>query len=232
MTTPILVIGATGPTGQHVVDKLIERSLPVRAMTRTPTKAPARWRGIVEIVQGDLRDAHSLTQVVDTDLAAIVMCSGTRNVFGMGTNTGREMEVGGMQNLLAALGTKTPRFAYVSTILVTRRRNNPFGILLNILRGGVLGHKLIAENQLRDSGLEYLILRPGGLSNAADRQHQYRFDQGDRIMGQVSRADVAEVLVRWTTETLPAGVTCEFVTVPRKPFTDTWTDDFAALTMD
>lgn len=50
----VLVIGATGRTGRHVVDGLLERGITVRALVRTPMLAglPAQ----VEVVQGDLDD--------------------------------------------------------------------------------------------------------------------------------------------------------------------------------
>ena len=232
MAEHILVIGATGPTGRHVVDGLTKRDVSVRAMTRDPNKAPTTWGANVTVVQGDLRDASTLARALTDDVTGIIICSGTRNVFGFGNNTGREMEIGGMRNLLGVLNNRTPRVAYVSTILVTRRRSNPFGFLLNTLRGGVLGHKLAAEELLRSSDLDYFILRPGGLTNGDAKTQRYTFDQGDRIMGQVSRADVAEVLCAWTTDRLPARITCEMIADPKTAFQPNWASAFQALHPD
>jgi uncharacterized protein YbjT (DUF2867 family) len=54
----ILVIGATGRVGRHVVDQLVARDADVRVLTRDPAKAafPAR----VEVAQGDLLDIDAL----------------------------------------------------------------------------------------------------------------------------------------------------------------------------
>eukprot|EP01032_Pedospumella_encystans_P003829 gene3829-4526_t len=54
----ILVTGATGRIGRHVVDHLIQRGADVRALVRDPAKAglPAG----VDIVQGDLFDIDAL----------------------------------------------------------------------------------------------------------------------------------------------------------------------------
>jgi uncharacterized protein YbjT (DUF2867 family) len=54
----ILVTGATGQIGRHVVDQLIHRGADVRAHVRDPAKAnpPAD----VAVVQGDLLDTESL----------------------------------------------------------------------------------------------------------------------------------------------------------------------------
>jgi uncharacterized protein YbjT (DUF2867 family) len=55
---PVLVTGATGPVGRAVVDELLARGVPVRALTRRPAEAglpPA-----AEVVAGDLAAPESL----------------------------------------------------------------------------------------------------------------------------------------------------------------------------
>lgn len=59
----ILVTGATGNVGRHVVRGLVEAGQPVRALTRDPDRAalPAG----VEVVRGDLTRPESLTGALD-----------------------------------------------------------------------------------------------------------------------------------------------------------------------
>lgn len=54
----ILVIGATGRVGRHVVEQLVARSADIRVLTRDPTKAA--FPAAVEVVQGDLLDIDAL----------------------------------------------------------------------------------------------------------------------------------------------------------------------------
>jgi uncharacterized protein YbjT (DUF2867 family) len=54
----ILVTGATGTVGRHVVDASLDRGASVRALTRRPGRA--RLATGVELVEGDLTDAGSL----------------------------------------------------------------------------------------------------------------------------------------------------------------------------
>ena len=54
----ILVIGATGRVGQHVVDQLLARNAEVRVLTRDPAKAS--FPAAVEVAKGDLLDIDSL----------------------------------------------------------------------------------------------------------------------------------------------------------------------------
>ncbi|MGG3575436.1 NmrA family NAD(P)-binding protein [Bacillus gobiensis] len=58
----ILVTGATGTVGRHVVDQLIQRGQKVRALTRNPLQAnlPAD----VEVVSGDLSDPSTLVSAL------------------------------------------------------------------------------------------------------------------------------------------------------------------------
>jgi uncharacterized protein YbjT (DUF2867 family) len=54
----ILVTGATGNVGRHVVDQLAKRGAHVRALVRNPAKAD--FPAGVEVVQGDLLDVDAL----------------------------------------------------------------------------------------------------------------------------------------------------------------------------
>jgi len=54
----ILVTGATGNVGRHVVDQLVRRGAHVRALVRNPAKAD--FPAGVDVVQGDLLDVDAL----------------------------------------------------------------------------------------------------------------------------------------------------------------------------
>lgn len=55
----ILVTGATGRTGQHIVDHLLARGQQVRILVRPTSDVPPRWHDVERAV-GDLGDAASL----------------------------------------------------------------------------------------------------------------------------------------------------------------------------
>jgi len=58
----ILVAGATGTVGRHVVDQLIQRGKKVRALTRNPLQA--NLPNDVEVVAGDLSDPSTLVSAL------------------------------------------------------------------------------------------------------------------------------------------------------------------------
>ena len=59
----ILVTGATGNIGHHVVNQLVQRGAPVRALVRNPAKAD--FPAGVDVVQGDLLDVDALRRAFD-----------------------------------------------------------------------------------------------------------------------------------------------------------------------
>jgi uncharacterized protein YbjT (DUF2867 family) len=72
---PITVIGSTGQQGSAVIDALLEKRVPVRAVTRNPNGDKARAldeRG-VEVVYADLEDVDSVRAAFDGAAAAFAM---------------------------------------------------------------------------------------------------------------------------------------------------------------
>lgn len=59
----ILVTGATGTVGRRVVEQLLERGAPVRAVTRDPARA--EFPAGVDVVRGDLADPASLESALE-----------------------------------------------------------------------------------------------------------------------------------------------------------------------
>jgi uncharacterized protein YbjT (DUF2867 family) len=66
VTDTILVAGATGFVGGHLVPELLARGQQVRCLTRDPdTLADVAWRDRVEVVRGDVSDWLSLEAAMD-----------------------------------------------------------------------------------------------------------------------------------------------------------------------
>ena len=67
----ILVVGATGVLGRHVVPRLLERGHSVRAVVRSIERAPLLREMGIEPVNGDILDAESLMEAARGCEAAI-----------------------------------------------------------------------------------------------------------------------------------------------------------------
>ncbi|WP_254657151.1 SDR family oxidoreductase [Sphingobium fuliginis] len=108
----ILVTGATGRVGRHVVDQLIKRGAHVRVLTRDPAKAD--FPASVDVVRGDLLDMDALRAAF----------SGIRTLFLLNAVTGDEFT----QALIAlnvAREAGVDRLVYLSVIHADRFVNVP-----------------------------------------------------------------------------------------------------------
>jgi uncharacterized protein YbjT (DUF2867 family) len=178
----ILIIGANGGIGRLLVPRLVDAGHGVRAMVRDGSQAPAlRELGaepVVADLEGDFR------HVLD-GCEAVVFTAGS----GGHTGADRTAAVDGLGAIRAvneARARGVGRFVMVSA----RGADDPD-------RSPAIRHylvaKAIADGYLRDSGLDYTILRPGRLT---DDPPTSRIRIGEALgSGQITRADVAAAIV-------------------------------------
>lgn len=188
MSQPILIAGATGGVGQQLIGKLLAQGQTVRALVRDVTQGNALFGAHegLQLVGGDVRETVSLPRAV-IGVRAVICAIGAR--VPVGANSPEKIDYEGVRNLvLAARNASIGRVLLVSSLGVT----HPDHPLNNF--GRVLDWKLKGENVLRNSGLIYTIVRPGGLTDEPGGQAALRVDQGDRLSGgRISRSDVAAV---------------------------------------
>ncbi|OWK28018.1 SDR family oxidoreductase [Sphingomonas mucosissima] len=132
----ILVIGATGRVGRHVVDQLVARDANVRVFTRDPSKAA--FPAGVEVAQGDLLDIDALRAAF----------SGVSTLFLLNAVTGDEFTQA-MITLNIALEAEVDRVVYLSVFEADRAVNVPHFAV-----------KYGAERMLEAMGFGATILRP------------------------------------------------------------------------
>jgi hypothetical protein len=85
-------------------------------------------------------------------------------------------------------------FVYVTSLYITRPKTF-IAFLLNYMVNNVLGWKALSENKLRQSGLRYLIVRPGRLTDELNKSHPVRVLQGDRQSGTITRENTAKAII-------------------------------------
>jgi uncharacterized protein YbjT (DUF2867 family) len=179
----VLVVGATGSIGRHVVAAALEHGYDVRALARDARKREVFPPG-TEVVIGDLTRADTLSQAVE-GLDAIIFTQGT-----YGSPAAAEaVDYGGVRNVLAALAGRKVRIALMTAIGTTDRK-------------GSHDWKRRAERLVRASGLPYTIVRPAWFDYNAPDQNRLVMLQGDKPLagnpsdGAIARRQIAEVLVR------------------------------------
>ncbi|WP_431872974.1 SDR family oxidoreductase [Nocardiopsis eucommiae] len=169
---PILVTGATGNTGRHVVAGLLAEGVPVRALTRDPERA--RFPEGVEVVAGDVTVPADVTRAARGAGAAYLVWPGT------------DAAAKGAAEVVEALGAEVGRVVYLSAAGAEET-------------GGVWGG---VERAVRRSARAWTFLRVTGLATNAlawsDKVHRgvVRAPFGAASRSLVHERDVAAMAVR------------------------------------
>jgi uncharacterized protein YbjT (DUF2867 family) len=116
---------------------------------------------------------------------------------------------------------KRKQFAGAADIPIVRL--NPFGIL-DVKRN--------SEEKLRQSGIDYCIVRPSGLNDNWPAGSRPLFSQGDIAVGRIHRKDVAEVMVDALSTPEATGKTFEVNTLANYPKARSIREPLARLQTD
>ncbi|WP_093915369.1 SDR family oxidoreductase [Sulfitobacter marinus] len=177
----IIVAGATGKTGSHVVKNLIDQGHEATALVRESSDTSDLPEG-THLRHGDLTD---LSGDVCQGMDVVVFAAGS------GGDTDVEMTdkvdrdgAKRLTDLAAAAGVK--RFVMLSS--VGADQENPSGDLAHYLKA-----KHAADEHLKASGLTYAILRPVALTDDP-RSDNVILGDGVDTSAEASRRDVADVL--------------------------------------
>lgn len=222
----ILIAGATGSVGLHVVKRVFEMGHQPIALVRNRQKVKVLPRG-TEVFYGDVSMPETLTDVV-RDIDAVIFTLGSD---GLGRIGARAVDYGGVRNIIKALNGTHVRIALMTTIGVTER----LGAWNQ--RTEVHDWKRRAERLVRASGLPYTIVRPGWFDYNNDDEHKLLLLQGDRRHagtpedGVISREQIARVLVSALTNDAAKNKTFELVAERGEEQADL-TPLFEALQMD
>lgn len=186
MSMNILVAGATGGTGQHLVQYLIDQGHKPTALVRESSDTSALPQG-VNLKPGDLAD---LQAGVCDGMDAVIFAAGS------GGSTGPEMtrkvDRDGAKRLIdLARESGVKRFVLLSSIGADQ--SNPTGDMAPYLNA-----KHEADEHLKRSGITYSILRPVALTNDGRGGNVILGEKVDKS-AKASRADVAYVLAEAAT---------------------------------
>jgi uncharacterized protein YbjT (DUF2867 family) len=220
----VLVAGATGGTGRALVTSLTAEGYTVRALVRDEKKARAVLGDSISYAVGDVRNVDTLVAAMQGATYVISAIGSTRSDP---SNNPESVDYGGVSNMAtAAAQTGIRQFVLVSSSGVTQEDH-----FLNKAFDNVLNWKFKGENALRDSGVPYTIVRPGGLVNTPGGEQALVFAQGDKSTGRISREDVALICIAALKQ--PAAINKTFETFSsEKPGANDWATLFAALEPD
>ncbi len=187
----VVIIGATGGTGRQLVIQALGRGYAVTALVRDPSRLQVDHPKL-RVIQGDVLDAGSVAEAVrgqDAVLCALghkrffyptrILSEGTRNILGA-------METHGVRRLVCetslGLGDSAGRMGLSYTFFV-----------IPLILPFYFWDKTRQERLIARSGVEWVIVRPGVLTNR-DGKGRYRHGRGIGsflLTVRIARADVA-----------------------------------------
>ncbi|MEB3124010.1 MAG: SDR family oxidoreductase [Snowella sp.] len=205
----VLVVGATGETGKRVVQTLVDRQIAVRALVRDYDSATASLPLETEIMVGDLLQPDSLKAAI-ANCNVVISAAGARPSMDL---TGPfKVDYLGTRNLVDVAKTSgVEQFVLVSSLCVSNLLHplNLFGLILVWKQWG--------ENYLRQSGVPYTIVRPGGLKNDNNAEAIVMSSADTLFEGSIPRQKVAEVCVESLFLPAAKNKIVEIVTKPEAP---------------
>ena len=157
----LAVSGASGKTGWRVVDEALQRGLTVRAIVRPestlpPALAAAQREQRLEVHRLDLNSGEALLHALK-GCTALVIATGARPSINLAGPL--QVDAAGVQaQIQACRAVGLQRVVLVSSLCAGRWLHplNLFGL--------ILVWKRLGERWLERSGLDWTVVRPGGLS--------------------------------------------------------------------
>ena len=193
--TRVLIVGATGGTGRQLVAQALERGYAVTALVRDPSRLQVDHPQL-SVVRGDVLDRASVEAAMRGQQAVVsalghkrffyptrILSEGTRNILAA-------METHGVPRLVCetslGIGDSAGRMGLYFTLFI-----------IPVILPFYFWDKTRQERIIAESNVEWVIVRPGMLNNAAKRgrvrcgRHVGSFFWTVRI----SRADVADFML-------------------------------------
>jgi uncharacterized protein YbjT (DUF2867 family) len=190
----LLVLGATGGTGRLIISQAVARGYDVAALVRSPEKA-ADLKG-AKLIVGDARDEKSVRQALK-GRDAVISALGTpaspfREVTLLSTATRalvHAMKAEHVSRLVCVTGIGAGDSAGHGGFLFDN-------VIFPLLLRKVYDDKNRQEAIVRDSGLDWVLVRPSVLNNKPRRETiRALTDLSSFHGGTISRANVASFVL-------------------------------------
>jgi putative NADH-flavin reductase len=196
----ILIIGATGGTGRQLVSQALEAGHHVTALVRNPSKLNIDHERL-NVVKGNVLDYPSVANIVKGQQAVLsalghkrwiipssILSRGTKNVI-------RAMEAHSVRRIICetslGVGDSFGRLGLYYTLFT-----------IPVILFFYFRDKGLQERYIKESSLEWIIVRPGLLTNGRKRGvYRHGLRVGNWLWTvRISRADVADFMLKQLTD--------------------------------
>ena len=196
----LLILGATGGTGQQLVIQALEQNHQVSVLIRDPQKFKLTHDRL-EIIRGNVLDQLLLTKTVEGKDAVL-------SALGVGKSLkSRDLISNAAKILIQAMNAKNvKRLIFISAFGVGETFKYASLIQQLIFKlplKNIYADKAKADEEVRKSNLEWTLVYPVLLTNNP-RTDTYRVEEIFKMKGmpKISRASVADCMLRQVVEPL------------------------------
>ena len=195
----LIVVGSTGGTGRELLKQALDQGHRVVAQARDQKKLDDIKHASLQVVRGDVLDPAAVEGAVAGQEA--VLCA-------IGAGAGRTtLREDGTRNIIRAMEkTGVQRLICLSSLGVGDSRTNLSFFTRYIIVGVFLRHAFADHDRqeagVRRSALDWTIVRPPHLvEGPRTGAYLHGFPATDRrIKGRISRADVADFMLKQLTD--------------------------------
>jgi putative NADH-flavin reductase len=200
----LAVFGATGRTGRHLVEQALAEGHEVTVFVRDPSKL-AEFRDRLRVVQGDVTDPRAVEEAVRGQEAVI-------SALGPVKGGRKDLLAVATANIVAAMERHGVRRVVVESgagMGVPEDHKSPGASAVGWLIGRLIPDQVEDKRRqletLRDSGLEWVVVRAPVLTDGP-RKGGYRLGYPPLGPGaQISRADIADAMLDQAAQPTFAG---------------------------
>lgn len=200
----VVIFGANGGTGQHLVQQALAQGYTVTAFARRPETVLAAPAPGLTVVQGDIHDGGSVS-------AAIMRQDAVLSALGARSLGRSDVLEAGVRNMLAGMAAHgVNRIIVLGASGATQDAGQHQGVLtrvlLQLVSATILREPFRSQREqerlLEASPVNYTIVRPPRLLDRA-ATGRYRVQEDGLPPGgtTIPRADVADFMLRQLTET-------------------------------
>jgi uncharacterized protein YbjT (DUF2867 family) len=214
--TLVAVTGASGKTGWRVVDEALRQGLEVRAIVRPGSVLPAALaeaerQGQLAVQRLELGQTEALHAAL-SGCDALVIATGARPSVDLAGPL--KVDAFGVRDQIRACQAVGLRRVVLVSSLCAGRWQHPLNLF-----GLILVWKRLGESWLEQSGLEWTVIRPGGLSeddSRTDREGVVFSGADQQESDSIPRRLVARVCLEALTTPASVGRIIEITSSPEQ----------------
>lgn len=201
----ILIFGATGRTGKNLINQGLAQGYDITAFVRDPHRLQIQNKHL-DILTGSISNPSQVSKAInEQDVIISVLGNKTSQALGKTITTISEAT----KNILKGmLKKKVKRLIFVTSFGVSDNIFFPEKLFIRLVLRNIFADIPNQEKLIKESGLEWTIVRPARLTNGAGiGSYKAKENLPINLFSHISRSDVADFLLKCVTNKQTIGKT-------------------------